>query len=94
MGKTKNAEAVPKEEPKCNLMLPTDSKVKLDGFNGIGVNDKVRLMVTGTVKALSDSAEEWSPGKQVTINVTKCKITGPRKETTINDALAASVDRV
>lgn len=99
MAKKKNvgAEAVertPKEHAKCNLNIPSDSKVKLDGFNRVGVNDKVRMVVTGTVKEIADSAEEWSPGKRMTIHITKCKVTGPSKETTIDDALKASVDRV
>jgi hypothetical protein len=84
----------PKEHAKCNLNIPSGSKVKLDGFNRVGVNDKVRMLVTGTVKEIADSAEEWSPGKRMTIHVTKCKVTGPQKKTTIDDAIKASVDKV
>jgi len=83
-----------KEYAECRLQLPTESKVKLDGFNGLGVNDKVSLVVTGTVKNISDNAEEWNPSKQVMIRIKKCKIQGPAKKTSINDALKDSVGKV
>ena len=83
-----------KEPAKVNLHLPKEAKVKVDGFNSVGVNDKVRLVVTGTVKEISDSAEEWSPGKRMTIHVSGCKITGPEKKVSMDEALKASAMRM
>ena len=84
----------PKEHAKCNLTLPTGSKVKLDGFNGVSVNDQVKLEITGTIKEVSDSAEEWSPGKRMTLHISKCRITGPEKKMSLDDAIKASARRV
>lgn len=83
-----------KEHANCNLVLPIESKVKLEGFGGVGVNDKVTMVVTGTVKEISDNAEEWSPGKRMTIRIAKCKIKGPAKKTSIDDALKDAVGKV
>ena len=83
-----------KEYAKCNLTFPSESKVKADGFNAIGVNDEVRILVVGKVKEISDSAEEWSPGKRITIRMDRCKMKGPDKDTSIDDALEASIAKV
>ena len=83
-----------KEYANCNLVLPTESEAKLEGFGGVGVNDKVTLVVTGTVKEISDTAEPWNPGKRMTVRIKKCKIQGPDKKTSIDDALKDSVSKV
>ena len=83
-----------KEYAKCNLMFPSDSKVKADGFNHVGVNDEVHIIVIGKIKEISDSVEEWSPGKRMTIRMDRCKIKGPDKEMSIDDALEAALDKV
>ena len=83
-----------KEYANCDLNLPAETKVKIEGFNGVGVNDKVSVVVTGTIKEISDNAEEWNPGKRMRIRIKKCKIQGPEKKTSIADALKDSVGKV
>jgi len=83
-----------KEYANCNLVLPAESKVKIDGFNGVGVNDKVSMVVTGTIKEIADNAEDWNPGKRMTIRITKGRIQGPEKKISIDDALKDSVGKV
>ncbi len=83
-----------KEYAKCNLDLPSGSEVKISGFNSIGVNDKITMVVTGTVREISENADEWDPGKHMRIRIKKCKIEGPAKKTSIDDALKDSVGKV
>lgn len=66
----------PKEKPRVRLEFPKDGKVQPKGFDGVGVNDQVTVVLKGTIKEVSENAESWNPGKQMLLHVTACEIKG------------------
>ena len=86
MAKAEEATRI-KEYPKCELRFLKEGKLSPSGFNSVGVNDEVTLIITGTVKEIADSAEEWNPGKRLTVKMNKCNIKIPVKKKSMSDAL-------
>ena len=84
----------PKEKPSIDLRFPKGSKVQPKGFDGLGVDQKVTVIIKGTVKRVEDSASEWDPGKSCRVHIDACQILGKEKKVSITDAIEASKRKV
>lgn len=82
------------EPPRCTINIPPKSKASITGFSEAEVNKKVFILISGTVKEVADSSEEWSPGKRITLHITGCKIQQPAKGVSLDQALRAAAVKV
>ncbi|MBU2549030.1 MAG: hypothetical protein KKB20_11490 [Proteobacteria bacterium] len=84
-----------KEKPKVHLSFPKDGKVQPKGFEDVSVNDPVTVVLKGTVKSAEDNAEEWNPGKSMTVHITSCEIMGREKgPVSVDEAIKAAGRKV
>ena len=85
---------MPKEKPRIDLNFPKDGQVQPEGFSGLGVDEDVTVIVRGKVTRLEDSADEWTPGKHVTVRIASCEFQTTEKGVGIDEAVKAGMRRV
>ena len=79
-----------KETPVMRLNFPKDGKVQPSGFAGLGVDEDITIVIKGKVVTISENADQWDPGKNLRVKISKCDIHGPEKKVTLDDAIVKS----
>lgn len=79
-----------KEPPVMSLNFPKDGKVQPSGFSGLGVDEDITIVIKGKVVRIEENADQWDPGKNLRVKISKCDIHGPEKKVTLDDAIVKS----
>jgi hypothetical protein len=82
-----------KEKARANVYAPKGT-IDIKGLKDVSVNDKVTIIIKGRLSELRDSANEWSPGKDISLEPTSCEIKGPVKKVSISEAIKGSQRKV
>ena len=62
------------DPPTVRFEFPKAGKVQPSGFDKVTMEDKVRIIIDGTVASLAKDEYEWNPGKSMSVKITKCAI--------------------
>ena len=85
---------MPKEKPRLHLRFPKGAKVQPKGFESVSVGDTVIVAVKGKITELRDTSDDWDPGKSFGLLMTSCKIQGPGKKVSVDDAVKSAQRKV
>ena len=85
---------MPRERPKLNLSFPAGGKVQPKGFKDLSVKEEFTVIIKGKILSVSENAEEWIPGKQITGLISSCSFQGPEEGITMDAALSAAQRKV
>lgn len=77
-----------KDPPTLNLHFPEKGSVQPKGFTDVSVEDKVTVVVKGTLTRIEHNADNWDPGKRIGVKISSCEIQGPgEKKMSLDKAL-------
>jgi hypothetical protein len=83
----------PKPKARANITAPKDT-IDIKGFNKVSVNDDVTIIIKGRLSELRDKADEWDPGKNISLEPTSVEIRAKGKKTSISEAIAKTDQKV
>jgi len=75
------------EKTKVSFYFRDKGKVKPRGFNDIGINDDVTVIVTGKIDSMSDKPDSWDKGKRFEMEIKSCQIVPKATKVSLDDAL-------
>lgn len=82
-----------KDPPMLSLNFPKGGDVQPNGFNRIGIDRKVRVIIEGTIKSLAKDEYEWDEGKRLSMKISKCKIEPAGKSGKTADTLYPDMEK-
>lgn len=86
---TKAASIKAVEEPTtASLYFRDKGKVQPDGYDGLGINDEVTVILKGSVRSLGVSS--WEKGKRIEVELASCEIVKPATPAGIEGAIQAA----
>lgn len=85
---------MPKEKPNARVRIPRGSKVKAKGYQDLGPDKAITVVLKGRLKGFQDGDEPWDPGKSFHMELSSVQITGPRTKVTLDDAMKKAERRV
>ncbi len=88
MGSKASPVAVSAEPTTASFHFREKGKVQPKGYEGLGIDQDVTVILKGKVTRLGTSS--WEGGKGFEIEIAACEITAPAGESSLDGALAAA----
>jgi len=82
------------EKTKVSFHFSAKGKVKPKGFNDIGINDDVTVIVKGKIDSMSDKPDSWDKGKRFEMDIKSCEIVPKATKVTLENALKDAEKKV